>query len=54
MLETAMWPVSPSSNSTTTESRSSSSALELPGGEAWLSAQPGQEEQGMGSQAPDH
>lgn len=29
MLETAMWPVSPSSNSTTTESRSSSS-LEAP------------------------
>lgn len=40
MLETAMWPVSPSSNSTTTESRSSSS-LELPEDKARLSAQPG-------------
>jgi hypothetical protein len=30
MLETAIWPVSPSSNSTTTESRSSSSSLEVP------------------------
>lgn len=30
MLETAMWPLSPSSNSTTTESRSSSSSLEAP------------------------
>lgn len=29
-LETAMWPVSPSSNSTTTESRSSSSSPEAP------------------------
>lgn len=40
MLETAMWPVSPSSNSTTTESRSSSSSLQEPGGEAQLSRRP--------------
>lgn len=32
MLDTAMWPVSPSSNSTTTESRSSSSSLDAPVG----------------------
>lgn len=40
MLETAMWPVSPSSNSTTTESRSSSSSLEAPGDGAHLSMWP--------------
>lgn len=40
MLETAMWPVSPSSNSTTTESRSSSSSLQVPGDEAHLSPWP--------------
>lgn len=40
MLETAMWPVSPSSNSTITESSSSSSSLEAPGDRAHLSTQP--------------
>lgn len=40
MFETAMWPVSPSSNSTITESRSSSSSLEAPGDRAHLKTQP--------------